>query len=110
MEKMPHRGDIQVRPHTAVRRAGSYAVRNPPNDQWTCRAPAGSRTPRQADTQHRWDVISLSHRSDLGAEAHPLTVLSKTTWTTCCEAACSKLPECLRRLVAMRSAVPFPGQ
>ena len=32
MEKMPHRGDIQVRPHTAVRRAGSCAVRNPPKD------------------------------------------------------------------------------
>jgi hypothetical protein len=47
----------------------------------------GSRTPRQADTQRQWDMISLSHRPDLGAEAHPFTVLSKTTWTTCCEAA-----------------------
>jgi hypothetical protein len=32
MEKMPHRGDIQVRPHTAERRTGSCAVRNPTND------------------------------------------------------------------------------
>jgi hypothetical protein len=32
MEKMPRRGDIQVRPRTAVRRAGSCAVRNPPSD------------------------------------------------------------------------------
>ena len=32
MEKMPHRGDIQVRPHTAERWTGSCAVRNPTND------------------------------------------------------------------------------
>ena len=32
MEKMPHRGDIQVRPHAAVRRPESCVVRNPPND------------------------------------------------------------------------------
>ena len=56
MEKMPHRGDIQVRPHTAVRRARSYAVKNPLNDfklVAAAVAPAGSRTPRQADTQRQ---------------------------------------------------------
>ena len=51
--------------------------------QWTCRAPAGSRTPRQADTQRQWgrDLNVTSFRP--GAEAHPLTFLSKTTWTIC---------------------------
>jgi hypothetical protein len=93
MEKMPYRGDIQVRPHTAVRRAGSCAVRNPPNDfklvavVVDLSSSSGVEDASSADTQRQWDVISMSHRSDLGAEAHPLTVLSKTTWTICCEAA-----------------------
>jgi hypothetical protein len=95
MEKMPHRGDIQVRPHTAVRRAGipapSTIRRTISSSRGRRSGPGelqrGSRTPRQADTQRQWDVISMSHRSDLGAEAYPLTVLSETTWTTCSEAA-----------------------
>jgi hypothetical protein len=32
IEKMPYRGDTQVRPHSVERRAGSYAVRYPPSD------------------------------------------------------------------------------
>jgi hypothetical protein len=94
MKKMPQRGDVQVRPRTGERRAGSYAVRNPPNDfklfqppHWICRAPAGSRTPRQADMQRQGkrnlNVKSLRPEVD----AYPLTVLTKTTWTTYCEAA-----------------------
>jgi len=32
MEKMPHRGDIQVRPHSTERRAKSCSIRHPPSD------------------------------------------------------------------------------
>jgi hypothetical protein len=47
----------------------------------------GQRRLVRQTTQSQWDVISMLHRSELGAEAHLLTNLSKTMWTTCCEAA-----------------------
>ena len=84
-------------------------VKNPPNDfklsqpsQWTCRVPAGSRTPRQADTQRQRDVISMSHRSGLGLRPTHLPFSQRPRGLHA-----AKLPECLRRLVAMRSAYYF---
>jgi hypothetical protein len=93
MKKIPHRDDIQVRPRTGERRAGSCAVRNPPNHfklsqppQWICRVPAGSRTSRQIDTQRqrRRDLNIISLRP--GAEIYLLIIFLKTTWTIYCEA------------------------
>jgi hypothetical protein len=86
---------IQVRPQFAKRRAisssrgrhsGSVELQEVEN------ASSGGHTPPA-------DVISSSHRSGLGAEAHPLAVVLATV----------RLPEFLRCLVAMQSACHFPA-
>jgi hypothetical protein len=56
-------------------------------------------------TQRQRNVISTSHRSDLGLRLTHLPFSQRPRGPHA-----AKLPECLRRLVAMRSAVPFSGQ
>src|SRR3954454_1095307 len=112
MEKIPHHGDIQVRPHTAVRRARSYAVKNPPNDFKLVAAAvdlSSSNGIEDASSGRHatpgGDVISMSHRSDLRLMSTHLPFSQRPRGLHA-----AKLPECLRRLIAMRSAVPLPGQ
>jgi hypothetical protein len=64
----------------------------------------GQERPCQADTQRQWDVISTSRRSGLGLGLGPIYVpLSQRPRGL----HAAKLPECLRRLIAMRSAYYF---
>jgi hypothetical protein len=105
IKKMPHRGDIQVRP--PYRGAPGWILR--PSGVRRTNSSSRSRRSGPVELQRgrgrlvrqtrnaSGDVISMSHRSGLGLETHPLTVLSKTTWTTCCEA----LRSCLNVLDAL---------
>jgi len=84
IEKMPHGGDIQVRP--PYRGAPGWILR----PSGIRRTNSSSRSHRSGPVELQRDrgrlvrqtrnasgyVISMSHRSGLGLEAHPLTVLS----------------------------------
>jgi hypothetical protein len=93
MEKMPHRGDVQVQSRSVERQARSAlsGIR---------RATLSSRSRRSGPVELQWGRERLVGRTrsarerDLNvtspgpaAGAHPLTVFLDSTWTACYEAA-----------------------
>jgi hypothetical protein len=93
MEKMPHRGDVQVQPRSVERQARSAlsGIR---------RATSSSRSRRSGSVGLQWGRERLVRRTrsarerDLNitspgpaAGAYPLTALLEGTWTAYCEAA-----------------------
>jgi len=93
MEKIPHRGDVQVYPRSAERQARSALL-------GIRRATSSSRSRRSGPVELQWgrerpvrrthsarerDLNVISPEPAVGA--YPLTALLESTWTACCEAA-----------------------